>query len=498
MNATTGLHRRFSLIGLMVLFAIFVTVLLFHSRKKDQPAQLPSVEVRFVSIVSAAQRDSINAANDMQRGGIRANRDKALCAGISFPEVKDWIGTVTNIDSNSDGKGVLAIQITPGVTVKTWNNALSDIGTGTLIDPTSPVFKSASLMKPGQIVLFSGEFFPSGEDACLLESSMTLRGKVESPEFIFKFSSISLYDPFKQHEQNLTDDVVETIGKWTATSHTAEAITGDIDISSGAITLQGKTYPLKPVRILLGNELHDSAQMLSMLESDFPSIKGNLFKTAIPSSVQFINGNTICTPNAEWALVITHHSDQNQSDEMSLAFFSGSAEPILETQALETSKALCGTYSYERTATITSPTSVAAQNIPKSLLGSWTIKRELPASTISCWGQDQADKLIGTEIEYSADTLRWKDQGAVTPEVEVKTVTADQFMAENSGSQSYVDFKVLGIQANQTTEISLNHPNSKEWEGTTEIPGDNVLIKNPDIIVFSVCNVYFEAERKRR
>lgn len=108
------------------------------------------------------------------------------------------------------------------------------------------------------------------------------------------------------------------------------------------------------------------------------------------------------------------------------------------------------------------------------------------------------DRLIGTEIEYSADTLRWKDLGVVNPEVEVKTVTADQFMADNSGSQSYVDFKVLGIQANQAIEISLNHPNSKEWEGTSEIPGDNVLIKNPDTIVFSVCNVYFEAERKRR
>ena len=178
----------------------------------------------------------------MQRGGIRANRDKSLCAGISFPEVKDWIGTVTNIDSNSDGKGYWRVQIAPGVTVKTWNNAVSDIGSGTLIDPTSPVFKSASLMKLGQIVLFSGEFFPGGEDACLLESSMTLRGKVESPEFIFKFSSISVYDSFKQHEQSLTDDNVERIGKWTATSRTAEAITGDLEISSGAITLQGKTY----------------------------------------------------------------------------------------------------------------------------------------------------------------------------------------------------------------------------------------------------------------
>jgi hypothetical protein len=111
-----------------------------------------------------------------------------------------------------------------------------------------------------------------------------------------------------------------------------------------------------------------------------------------------------------------------------LAFFSGSAEPILETQALGTSNALCGSFYYERTATITSPASTPAQSIPKSLLGSWTVRRELPASTISCWAQDQADKLIGTEIEYSADTLRWRDIGAINPEVEVKTVTANQFM----------------------------------------------------------------------
>jgi hypothetical protein len=278
---------------------------------------------------------------------------------------------------------------------------------------------------------------------------------------------------------------------WTASSHTAEAITGDVGLSDSAIVLGSRSYPLSLVRQLGGSELSDSMNLLS-IESGSSEPEGKLFKTDIPSTAQLLNSNTVCgSENVKWVLTVIERGTpmgRQKVNTLSLAFFSGAEEPILDTASLDRSRNLCGTFSYLS----------ANQNIPRELYGTWTVRRVLPASTISCWGQDQADRLIGTEIEYSADTLRWKDQGAVIPEVEVKTVTADQFMADNSGSQSYVDFKVLGIQANQTTEISLNHPNSKEWEGTSEIPGDNVLIKNPDTIVFSVCNVYFEAERKRR
>lgn len=110
----------------------------------------------------------------------------------------DWIGTVEKVDSNSDGKGVLKIAIAEDISVRTWNNALSDMGSETLIEPGSPVFEAASAMKRGQRVAFSGTFFRGSDGDCLAESSLSLRGKLEEPEFIFRFSAISANLPTQQ------------------------------------------------------------------------------------------------------------------------------------------------------------------------------------------------------------------------------------------------------------------------------------------------------------
>lgn len=155
---------------------------------------LPESEQSFISIVSAAQSQSRNVDNDMQRGGVKAARDRSLCTQMGSLQVSDWVGTVETIDSNSDGKGVLAVRVAPDITIETWNNALSDIDSDTLIEPGSPVFQAASAMKQGALVRFSGTFLP-GDDGgdCLREDSLTLEGKVESPDFIFRFSSIAPY-----------------------------------------------------------------------------------------------------------------------------------------------------------------------------------------------------------------------------------------------------------------------------------------------------------------
>jgi hypothetical protein len=75
---------------------------------------------------------------------------------------------------------------------------------------------------------------------------------------------------------------------------------------------------------------------------------------------------------------------------------------------------------------------LAAQNIPQELVGTWVIQRELPARTISCWGEKEAKPLIGTEIEYTADSFRWKHIVVKHPTVSVAIVSAEQFQRENS------------------------------------------------------------------
>lgn len=143
-------------------------------------------------------------------------------------------------------------------------------------------------------------------------------------------------------------------------------------------------------------------------------------------------------------------------------------------------------------------TTISAQSIPKELWGNWVVTRELPATTISCWGEKQASGLLGTKIEYSADMFRRKDIVTRHPVAQSKIITAKQFHAENSGqgaNSSQVAFPQLGIKAKEAKQISIEHPPASITAATTEIPGDEVLNKDNDTIIFSICNVFFEAKR---
>ena len=150
---------------------------------------IPESEKVFINLTTVAITDSASAKNDMQRGGTKARRDDAICAALKKRAITGWIGTVTKVDSNSDGKGVLNVEIAKNVVIKTWNNTFSDAADKTLIDPRSKLFERASSLSKGDTVKFSGSFL-EGYDACIKESSMSLRGGLEKPEFIFRFTDI--------------------------------------------------------------------------------------------------------------------------------------------------------------------------------------------------------------------------------------------------------------------------------------------------------------------
>jgi hypothetical protein len=163
-------------------------------RATEPPAPaiaLPSAEAQLIEIVSRAQRESESAANDMQKGGVKNRRDKALCSLMRERQVNNWFGKIKAIGANSDGKGTIEIEIADNIILKTWNNELSDATSGTLIDPNTALFKTASSLQGDQAVRFSGKFLPSdNEGECIDEGSITLSGKLREPEFIFRFSAI--------------------------------------------------------------------------------------------------------------------------------------------------------------------------------------------------------------------------------------------------------------------------------------------------------------------
>ena len=156
-------------------------------------ASMPAAEKAVIDAVEDARRTYATASNEMQKGGARGARQKSVCAAIPDRKAHMWIGNVSTISSNSEGKGVLSVTIAPGVQVKTFNNAFSDIRDHTLIEPSTSLFQKASSLDVGQTVRFSGNFFDSSVD-CIEEASFTLEGSVTEPEFIMQFSNVTPLD----------------------------------------------------------------------------------------------------------------------------------------------------------------------------------------------------------------------------------------------------------------------------------------------------------------
>ncbi|MBX8814550.1 hypothetical protein HBA91_18190, partial [Ochrobactrum sp. MR34] len=89
-------------------------------------------------------------------------RKQEICAQNNGYTDGEWYGVIEKVTTNSDGHGVVSLKIAPNIIIKTWNNALSDIGHGTLIKKDTPLYSGASTLKPGDKVKFTGKFF--GDD----------------------------------------------------------------------------------------------------------------------------------------------------------------------------------------------------------------------------------------------------------------------------------------------------------------------------------------------
>lgn len=154
---------------------------------------MPIEQAEVIGAVMTARRQYAQGANEMAKGAARPARGAAICAALRSHSVDSWVGRISNLSSNSDGKGVLAIEIGPNIRLKTWNNSLSDMSDQTLIDPKSSIFRDASALQVGRAVYLSGYLIQDAND-CIKESSMSLAGSIREPEFIMRFRSIRPID----------------------------------------------------------------------------------------------------------------------------------------------------------------------------------------------------------------------------------------------------------------------------------------------------------------
>src|SRR5258708_8283423 len=102
-----------------------------------------------------------------------------------------------------------------------------------------------------------------------------------------------------------------------------------------------------------------------------------------------------------------------------------------------------------------------APKVPTEIWGTWKIVRTLPTRTISCWGDKEAKSIIGTEIEYTPTSFRWKRFTIRDPKVTERVVSPEQYPAENSGQGSnrpYLPLPHLRTPLPEPVLISLHPP----------------------------------------
>jgi hypothetical protein len=144
---------------------------------------MPSKEKAFVKIVEKGIDQGDAADNDLKMGRAMKKRDKAVCS-LHASTVHNWVGTVTTLDSNGDGNGILSVQLQGDIAVGTWNNAFSDAGDNTLIKSDKLMDRLAD-MDEGQTVKFSGTFIRSPDGGCTYPKGLTKIGKLLEPEYVF-------------------------------------------------------------------------------------------------------------------------------------------------------------------------------------------------------------------------------------------------------------------------------------------------------------------------
>ncbi|RZS62210.1 hypothetical protein EV386_2531 [Xylanimonas ulmi] len=148
----------------------------------------PQAEADFVATVTGASDQYGAVETDLQRSEVVRNRNATVCSATGG-NATDWVGVVSDIGANREGKAWVEIELAPNVRVHTWNNALSDISDETLIDPSEPMFGGLVAMTKDQKVVFSGSFV-ADDSSCVKTSNMTETFGALDPQFVFKFSDV--------------------------------------------------------------------------------------------------------------------------------------------------------------------------------------------------------------------------------------------------------------------------------------------------------------------
>ncbi|MCV9960285.1 zinc ribbon domain-containing protein [Pararhizobium sp. BT-229] len=159
--------------------------------QQSETAALPEKQRAFLAVIEDYKTRFGAAANELQESALEDERVTSIAKllGSGLP-AENWIGEITSLETNTQGKAAITIRLSPEVSLLTWNNMLGDMAYPTMINVGTPVYKSLINMAVGDKVTVSGSFVVTNERK-ILEGSMTIAGAMKSPEFLFRFTDVS-------------------------------------------------------------------------------------------------------------------------------------------------------------------------------------------------------------------------------------------------------------------------------------------------------------------
>lgn len=139
----------------------------------------------------------------------------------------------------------------------------------------------------------------------------------------------------------------------------------------------------------------------------------------------------------------------------------------------------------------------AQGRLPVQVAGTWRITHVLAVSHGACWTEREAGPLLGSILRYDARAMRWQGGEVALTGVVTHLVDSNDLKAESAvtGTGQAPELGALGIRSRRVLEVNLQHADADITGGTTEVPGDTVLVAGRGRIVVSACGVYLEAVR---
>ena len=162
-----------------------------ETQSDDTYGTYPAAQKKFIKIIEDGRNNIDAAENDLQESVALHNRDDALCKVLTNKAATNWVGVITDIGANGEGKAYVEIELADNVRIKTWNNALSDIGDNTLIPTGASFFDDLVAISEDSKVIWSAKFL-SGNNFCLKKANFTETFYGIDPQFIVRFTNIKV------------------------------------------------------------------------------------------------------------------------------------------------------------------------------------------------------------------------------------------------------------------------------------------------------------------